>query len=202
MNALLHDAVSAASHAAVARPAASLVVAACVVLASMLAGSRMQRWRERRRRTQSSSRRQRIAQQGEDGAAAVLRKAGYSVVDTQPEHTWLMWIDGQPHEVSLRADFVVERSGRRYVADAKTGAVAPDPTSRGTRRQLLEYRRAYDVDGVLLVDMEQRRVIEVEFEGDDAPRRAWVLPCAIGVGSALALMWLWSRATAGGWGLR
>jgi hypothetical protein len=36
-------------------------------------------------------------------------------------------------------------------------------SSAATRRQLLEYRLAFDVDGVLLVDVETGEVSEVEF---------------------------------------
>ena len=34
---------------------------------------------------------------------------------------------------------LVERRGRRFVAEVKTGERAPDPLARPTRRQLLEY---------------------------------------------------------------
>lgn len=175
-----------------------------VVLGSMLIGARLRTRGERRKRRGIAIRRQRIAQAGEDDAGALLKRKGYTVLGAQVDHTWTMWVDGEAHDVSLRADFLVERRGQRFVADAKTGAIAPDPTSRGTRRQLLEYRCAYDVDGALLIDMEQGRIIEVEFD-DEMPAQprpwalSWALPWTLGVGSAVALLWLWSRAQAVGW---
>ena len=63
----------------------------------------------------------------------------------------------------MRADFVVVRRGRRYVAEVKTGQAAPDIAAPATRRQLLEYRCAFGVDGVLLVDAEAGRVHAVDF---------------------------------------
>lgn len=73
-------------------------------------------------------------------------------------------------EIELRADLLVRQGARRFVADVKTGAEAPKITTAATRRQLLEYRVAYAVDGVLLVDMASRRVHLVEFLAhDDGP---------------------------------
>ncbi len=51
------------------------------------------------------------------------------------------------------------------MAEVKTGAAAPQLSTAATRRQLLEYRVAFDVDGVLLVDAEAGRVQRVVFPG-------------------------------------
>ncbi len=75
---------------------------------------------------------------------------------------WTMWIDGEPVEVGVRADLWVGLGERRYVAEVKTGGRAPDPTHPATRRQLLEYRVAFEPDGLLLVDAEEGRIILVE----------------------------------------
>ena len=88
---------------------------------------------------------------------------GYGVVGRQPTRRWRMTIAGRPREVSSRADLLVERKGRRFVADVKTGGRAPDPRIPATRRQLMEYLLVFEVDGALLVDMERGRVREVEF---------------------------------------
>ena len=44
-----------------------------------------------------------------------------------------------------------------------------------TRRQLLEYSIAFDVHGVLLVDVEADRVARVEFARPPVPWRGWCL---------------------------
>ena len=67
------------------------------------------------------------------------------------------------HPIVVRADLLVSRGARRFVAEVKTGARAPRIETAATRRQLLEYAVAYDVDGVLLVDMEEHTISEVEF---------------------------------------
>lgn len=80
-----------------------------------------------------------------------------------------MVVDGRHRPVELRADYLVRRGSERFVAEVKTGRVAPCLATAATRRQLLEYRLAYAADGVLLVDMAQRRIHEVVFPSlDDA----------------------------------
>lgn len=100
---------------------------------------------------------------GELRAEKLLKKAGYRVDARQVTRRWAVLVDGEPHEVTLRADFVVARGRRRFVAEVKTGDDAPEIAAPATRRQLLEYRCAFAVDGVLLVDAEARRVHAVDF---------------------------------------
>ena len=71
----------------------------------------------------------------------------------------------EAHEVefTLIADYLVERDGRRWVAEVKTGERALDLRHGPTRRQMLEYRHAFDVDGVLLVDAEGQQITRVRF---------------------------------------
>lgn len=111
-----------------------------------------------RRRNQA---RQEVARVGEDEAERVLRAAGYRVVDRQVTGWFTLMVDEEAHELSCRADLLVERGGVRFVAEVKTGTRAPDPTHPATRRQLMEYLVAFPVGGVLLVDMEARRVRRV-----------------------------------------
>ncbi len=110
----------------------------------------------------------------------MLRDFGYEVVEEQPAIQVPVLVDGQARSYGIRADFFVERveDGSRFVAEVKTGRRAPDPLYGATRRQLLEYLVAYDVEGVLLVDMEAGEVFEVSWPdltvgqvGDDVDRR-------------------------------
>jgi hypothetical protein len=103
------------------------------------------------------------ALQGEVLAERLLARAGYRVEARQVKQSWCVFLDGKQQEVGLRADLVVARGGRRFVAEVKTGEEAPDITTPSTRRQLLEYRAAFAVDGVLLVDAEAQQVYEVAF---------------------------------------
>jgi hypothetical protein len=96
-------------------------------------------------------------------AAELLRAEGYRLVGAQVAGSYELWIDGRRHTVLLRADYVVERDRRRFVAEVKSGKAAPSLDTAATRRQLLEYRVAFAVDGVLLVDGETGFIHEVVF---------------------------------------
>ena len=100
---------------------------------------------------------------GEDGAAAMLRRAGYTIVARQARTWWSPLVDGEPHETELRADYLVEAGGERFVAEVKTGDEAPRMSTAATRRQLLESPVAFAVDGVLLVCPELGTIHRIEF---------------------------------------
>ncbi len=106
---------------------------------------------------------------GESAGQSLLERLGYDIEARQVTRSWTVLVDGEECPITLRADYLVLRDGRRLVADVKTGRWAPSVESAATRRQLLEYRLAFDVDGVLLVDVEAERAHEVEFA---APPRA------------------------------
>ena len=136
-----------------------IIVFLCVALVLQ---SLLGRWRERRGHRRAVQRAAR-AGAGELAAETLLESHGYSVLDRQVRCLWWIHIDGEEEEVELRADLLVERDGMRFIAEVKTGARAPDPSFPPTRRQLLEYRLAFDPYGVLLVDVEAGEIFEVDF---------------------------------------
>jgi hypothetical protein len=114
----------------------------------------------------ASRARNRVAQSGEAEAERILRKAGYRVLERQARARWSMFVDDAECSVEVRVDLLVERRKRRYVAEVKTGAIAPDPTHGPTRRQLLEYALVFEADEVLLVDVPAGRVRRIAFGVD------------------------------------
>ncbi len=116
-----------------------------------------------RGRSQVAKQRARVALAGEARAEHLLARAGFTVVDRQVAHVWQVDIDDDLHEAALRCDFVVARDGERWVAEVKTGALAPSLATAATRRQLLEYQVAYAAAGVALVDATAGTVHEVRF---------------------------------------
>lgn len=132
------------------------VVIAVLLLAAALALHRSYvRWRLRRRWSHARN----VERQG----ARLLEELGYLVLGRQVETSYTVLVDGEPSQVSLRADYLVARDGRHFVAEVKSGLVAPRLDTASTRRQLLEYLVAFQADGVLLVDGERREVHEVTF---------------------------------------
>jgi hypothetical protein len=130
-----------------------------LALLALLVRARVERWLVRLRMRRQARR----ALAAESWAAHLLKDAGYDVVGAQVRGSYELSIDDEPVTIVLRADYVVTRRGRRFVAEVKSGELAPSLETAATRRQLLEYRLAFDVDGVLLVDGEIGRVHRVLF---------------------------------------
>jgi hypothetical protein len=145
----------------------ALLAALAVIATLALALWRSSGWVGRANR-----RRNEVARAGESDAERVLARLGWEVVARQVSRTWELEVDGEPQEVRSRADLLVRRGRgrRRYVVEVKTGDRAPTPTLPATRRQLLEYALVFDVEGVLLLDMDRREVHVVRFPGLDQLR--------------------------------
>ncbi len=122
-------------------------------------------WRQARREWAHRGRAKR-ARQGEVKARRLLERAGYRILAEQVTRAWRFEVDGEETEVHARADFKVQdRKKRVFIAEVKTGAHATNPKTPATRRQLLEYHHAYpEADGLLLVDVDARRLIRVRFD--------------------------------------
>lgn len=161
------------------------IAALAIALATLQALASLLRRGLRRRR---STLRYERAMEGEKRAAMVLETRGYRVLGAQVAAEYQLRVDRTDLIVALRADYLVEKRGRRYVAEVKTGAHAPRIENRSTRRQLLEYRIAFDVDGVLLVDGDSGTIQAIEFPalaGGSARSSAWpALAAAVAVSLA------------------
>ena len=113
------------------------------------------------------------ADRGEETAESLLMTLGWSIEGRQVSARYDLRVNGRPTPVLVRADLLVRRGGKRYVAEVKTGRLAPRIETSSTRRQLLEYRIAFAVDGVLLVDAEAERVSFIEFPGVGKAAPRW-----------------------------
>ena len=103
------------------------------------------------------------AVRGEHDAELLLEEEGYDIIERQLRKTWALDCDGEDTEFELRADLLVSKDGRQYIAEVKTGERAPDLRNATTRRQLLEYAVAYESPTILLVDVEGEEIHEVTF---------------------------------------
>lgn len=159
-------------------PRVLLVLLVAAVLLALVQSARLA-WQGFWRRRSIIIRRERGAA-GEVRAENLLRDCGFGILGRQVAVSYAVHIDGEPVSIDLRADYLVSYGDKRYVAEVKTGRAAPRIDTSATRRQLLEYRIAFDVDGVLLVDAEAERVHAVEFplglnDGARPSRLAWLL---------------------------
>jgi hypothetical protein len=172
-------------------PLNQLALVAGLLVASIWLWLACRRWHDRWLHRRRWSR----ALDAEAHAPRLLEKLGYVVLGSQVEGTYQLIVDGRPTTVSVRADYVVSRDGRLYVAEVKSGRLAPRLDTSATRRQLLEYLIAFEAHGVLLVDGEGRRVHEVVFpvspraalKSLPGPRLAWMI---LGAATAAAFAWM------------
>lgn len=100
----------------------------------------------------------------EKDAEDFLINRGYKIEAYQQEFEYLFKADGEEVKVKLRPDYIVKKNGKRYIAEVKCGETASSLCSRDTRRQLMEYYFNLDFDGLFLVDMLEKKIIEIEFE--------------------------------------
>lgn len=112
-----------------------------------------------------AKRRARRAVRGEERAKKLLKAHGYHILDDQVSHCIEVEVDGSERTYDIRADFLVRRQGRTYVAEVKTGKIVPNLSHGPTRRQLLEYTLAYNAVGTLLVLPEDGKIHAVRFPG-------------------------------------
>jgi hypothetical protein len=170
-----------------------LIVAAlafCLVLGAWF-GSRVRRFWLRRRLARRWGR----ARRGEEQARGWLERHGFTVLDQQVSQTSFLVVDGEESPFAVRADYLVERNGVRAVVEVKTGAVA-NPSSRGTRRQILEYAWVFGVPEVYLFDADSQRLHRIGIPtmrsgAAPAPRKAWFVVVAFVAGVALGATAVW-----------
>lgn len=167
--------------ASLARLALFVALAAALLLAAGFASVRV----ARALRGMRARARMRRAQRGEHAARGLLVSRGFEVTSEQAPGRVVLRVDGEETFFAVRADYLVRRRGRSFVAEVKTGARAPSLDHGPTRRQLLEYASAFAVDGVLLVDPEARTVREVAF-GPERPSARWPFASGLVLGLAIS----------------
>lgn len=161
----------------------ALLCSALLVLATVWLTLAWLRRRDHVARRERSAR----ARLAERDARRVLENKGFVVLSEQARQNWSVLADGELVQFELIADYLVARAGERWVAEVKTGSRALSLRFGPTRRQLLEYREAFGVDGVLLVDAENDGVRQIHFRAPARRASACTGPLWRG---ARAALWL------------
>lgn len=170
--------------AAIESPALAAMLAAVCLLGLLGLYWRGARWRALLRRRGV----QRTAQKAEDSAQALLRAAGYRVVGVHVTRPWPVRLGGRTTVINLVADLLVEKRGRRYVAEVKSGDLVSSIRHGPTRRQILEYSLAFDSQAVLLVDARRGTFETVGFPRATARRARARLSAGLAVAFAALLL--------------
>jgi hypothetical protein len=163
---------------------------ALAVLAFLLLVQSARLWGARALPRLRLARRLRRAIRGEHEAEALLRANGYTIEKRQPAAELEYIVEDASVLVDVRADLLVRRDGKRYVAEVKTGQHATQISNRATRRQLLEYAHAFDTDGILLIDADTSEISTIRVPDrrrkQETPSR--VLPIALAIAIACVLV--------------
>jgi hypothetical protein len=144
------------------RSTSPVVFVLCLVLfllVGVVVGLACARWVVRSRVATSRS----IGRRGRERALKLLHRYGFEVLEEEVTAPGLVQVDSRIEEYVVRADALVRRKGRVYVAEFKGGAQSASITTAATRRQLLEYSCVFGTDGVLLVDAHIGRIHYVRF---------------------------------------
>ncbi len=105
----------------------------------------------------------RLGRRGREKALKLLKRYGFELLDEEVTAPGLVQVDSRLEEYTVRADALVRRKRRTYVAEFKNGPASSSVHNRATRRQLLEYSCVFGTDGVLLVDADGGRIHYVRF---------------------------------------
>jgi hypothetical protein len=110
-----------------------LLVAIAAVFATFALVAAIWSWLRGVRRRRRFAR----AAAGEREARGLLEAHGFVIEGAQVAGSYELAVDGAPLTAAVRADYVVRAGGLRYVAEVKTGRVAPSLATATMRRQLL-----------------------------------------------------------------
>lgn len=135
------------------------VILAAILVAVAWATLGMKAWFERRAFRRLMQR----AYSLEKKALRFLEERGFQCLGEQVERDSFFVCDGQKIPFRVRVDYLLERGGRRYVAEVKTGKQVEDFEKPAVRRQLLEYALLFAPWPILFIDGENQRIHEVSF---------------------------------------
>ncbi len=171
-----------------------MIIILCSAIGGAVIGSLLFYFAGRALLSWKMSRRVEFSRFSEEEAEALLKKKGFRIIGKQKRADLITYIDGKPNLGFVKADFLVEKNGKKYVAEVKAGELVSDPNEPSTRRQLLEYKFAYKPYGILLVDMIAKAIHKIDFElpsyGED--RIFKLILAALVVIIVLGILWVFS----------
>ena len=96
-------------------------------------------------------------------ALELLAEAGFEVVKTKPVVKVEMEIDDRPNPFEIKADYLVSRSGRRYVVLVRRDNKSVRLQSKMWRNTLLREVLAFGAAGILVLNVEKETLHVVRF---------------------------------------
>jgi len=114
-------------------------------------------------------------------AKKLLEKKGYRVLEYQPEFSYTATEGNKDVVIMLRPDYLVEKGGKLFCVEVKTGHGADGLSNKNTRRQILEYSCFIKCSGVLFVDMENKEIKKIAFPKPSSTWKTAVIFLLLGI---------------------
>ncbi|MBS4030817.1 MAG: hypothetical protein KGZ63_05270 [Clostridiales bacterium] len=96
-------------------------------------------------------------------AVLILEEAGYTVEKVKPAVQVRMTIDDKLHTFELKGDYLVAKSGRRYLVRLRRDGKPMRLQSKMWRNSLLRDVQAFGTTGIIMLDTEKETLHEVSF---------------------------------------
>ncbi|MBI5078929.1 hypothetical protein HZB08_02795 [Candidatus Saganbacteria bacterium] len=125
-----------------------------------------------------------------------LKQAGYQILGKQPKEGIIIRVDGKEHLGSLSADYTARKDGKSYVVVVKKGEGDFDAADPALRRRLIEYDRAFGLNGVLLIDPEEGEIHKIGFKFPRERNFDFYLQFAAAlfiISAVIGIIWLLAR---------
>lgn len=130
------------------------------------------------------------AKKAEKDAIYLLKQHGYEIIGIQVKKNIVTYINGRANPGYVKVDFIVKKNRKKYIVEVKTGQQTR-ATQSLVRRQLLEYFLVFNPYGVLLLDMERKKIQTIEFEwGND--KYSWTNLFIVGILGFFIGIVIWS----------
>lgn len=127
----------------------------------------------------------------ETKAKSFLENKGYNIVYEQKTYDHNYEVNGELRSSKLKVDYIVEKDGRQYIVEVKSGTSAILLNDKNSRRQLLEYDFVIENDGVFLLDMENEIMQFVKFKTKSEKNEDLFRKVIIGIGMFAILIPFW-----------
>ena len=95
-------------------------------------------------------------------AIKLLKKNGYKIESFQTTAKGKLLQDDETVSFFIRADLIVSKDKKKFIAEVKSGKVA-SIEEISTRRQLLEYSKVFNNKNLILIDTEKNKIKKIEF---------------------------------------
>ena len=104
----------------------------------------------------------RKGKKAEQKAIKLLKKNGYKIESFQTTAKGKLYQDDETINFYVRADLIVSKDKKKFIAEVKTGKAASIDEIY-TRRQLLEYSTVFNNKNLILIDTEKNKIKKIEF---------------------------------------